>query len=94
MLPNTSAASVEGTPSLLTAQPSGVALPILLYISSLPRVTTVVEQSKKKSTGSAGTVQAIGLEPSIALRAYVGTMIASEFVQEKPIKPWSDAILA
>ena len=36
-----------------------------------------MEQSKKKSTGSAGTVQAIGLEPSIALRAYGGTMIAS-----------------
>ena len=48
---STSGASVEGWPFLSSAQPSGSGFPILLYISSLPRVTTVVEQSKKKRIG-------------------------------------------
>ena len=94
MLPNTSSC-VSGRNAVFINSPAiWVALPILLYISSLPRVTTVVGAIEEEVNRISWYSQAIGLEPSIALRAYAGTMIASEFVQEKPIKPWSDAILA
>jgi hypothetical protein len=69
------------------APASGRGFSILLYISSLPLVTTVVEASKKKSQGSAGMAQAMGLEPSMASRPKVGTMMASELVKEKPMTP-------
>ena len=81
MLARTSGAFVDGCSSLSSAQPSGSGFSALLYISSLPRVTTVVDASKKKLYGSAGIAQAIGFEPIIALRPNVGTMIASLFVQ-------------
>ena len=91
---STSGASVDALPSLLSAQPSGRGFSILLYISSLPRVTTVVEASKKKSYGSAGMATAIGLEPIIASLPNVGTMIASELVNAMPSSPSSHAIFA
>ena len=91
---HTSFASVEAWPFLSSAQPSGSGFSALLSISSLPRVTTVVDASKKKLYGSAGIAQAIGFEPIIALRPNVGTMIASLFVQLKPIKPSLHAIFA
>ena len=91
---STSGAFVDGWPFLSSAQPSGSGFSALLYISSLPRVTTVVEASKKKLYGSAGIAQAMGFEPIMALRPNVGTMIASLFVQLRPIMPSRQAMLA
>ena len=56
-------------------------------LSQGPLVTTVVEASKKNGYGFAGIAKAIGLEPNIALLANVGTMIASELVNDNPINP-------
>lgn len=36
---------------------------------------------------------AMGLEPSMAWRPKVGTMMASELVQAMAMSPWSQAIL-
>ena len=94
MLARTRGASLHGAPFSSSAHPSGSGLPVLLYISSLPRVTTVVEASKKNGYGSAGAATAIGFDPIMALRAKVGTMIASELVQEKPMRPRFAAIWA
>ena len=43
---------------------------------------------------SAGTATAMGFEPIMALALNVGTMMASEFVHEKPMRPRSHAICA
>ena len=91
---STAGASVLSCPSAPRAQPSGSCLPDLLYISSFPLVTTVVEQSKRNGYGSAGIATAIGLEPNIALRPKVGTMIASELVHAIPSSPCLEAISA
>ncbi|CCZ32643.1 unknown [Coprobacillus sp. CAG:183] len=94
MLSKTSGASIEGLPSLSSAHPFGNSFSAFRYISNLPRVTTVVEASKKNGYGLAGIAKAIGLDPSIALRAKVGTIIASELVNDIPINPSSQAIFA
>ena len=87
MLSKTSGASVEGLPSLSNAHPCGNSFSALRYISNFPLVTTVVEASKKNGYGFAGIAKAIGLEPNIALLENVGTMIASELVNDNPINP-------
>ena len=94
ILERTSGASVLAWPSLSSAHPFGSGFSILLYISSFPLVTTVVEESKKNGYGSAGIATAIGFDPSMAFLPNVGTIIASEFVQAIPRSPSSHAIFA
>ena len=93
MLPNTSAASVEGTPSLLTAQPSeGFAHFVVHFkFTTSYYCSGAIEEEVNWISWYSPSDR---VRTKHSLRAYVGTMIASEFVKEKPIKPWSDAILA
>ena len=58
----------------------------------MPSVTTVVEASNQKGTGSAGMQKASGLVPSIISLPKVGTMIGPVLVIEKAHSPSRAAI--